>query len=155
MPTKTINLSQQDLDSIQRLLTNLAVADADRRNGAQAVTDARLLQVARTLLALRKRRADYLHRSMLGEPAYDMLLALYVAGGDGHTMTAARVAKRSGVAQSSALRWIDYLVSKQLVERGPHPSHKRAFMLQLTPKGRAALEGVFKDLLEGLEALAA
>ena len=154
MPTKTIELSQQDLDSVQRLLTSLTSAEAGRNAPGPGVTSGKLLEVARTLLALRKRRTEYLHRSMLGEPAYDMLLALYVAGGDDQTMTAAHVAKRSGVAQSSALRWIDYLVSKQLVERGPHPSHKRAFMLQLSPKGRAALEGFFREMLEGLEALA-
>jgi DNA-binding MarR family transcriptional regulator len=88
---------------------------------------------------------------MLGEPAYDMLLGLYVAEGDEQLVTASRLADIAGVAPSSAMRWIEYLVGKDLVHRGPHPTDKRASILRLSAVGRAALEGVFMTMLEGLE----
>jgi DNA-binding MarR family transcriptional regulator len=106
--------------------------------------------MARTLLALRKRRAQYLYRAMFGEPAYDMLLGLYVAESDEQPITAARLAHIAGVAQSSAARWIEYLVAKDLIHRERHPSHKRASILKLSSKGRDALNGMFATMCEAL-----
>ncbi len=110
----------------------------------------RLGRVARTIQALRKRRSEFLHRAMLGEPAYDMLLGLYVAELDGQSVIATRLGELAGVAQSSALRWLDYLVTKQLIIREPHPTNKRASIVRLSGKGRDSLEGMFRAMLEGL-----
>ena len=150
MPTKTINLSQTDLESVQRLLTSLADVGSGGLEADGEAMQLRLVNIARTSLSVRRRRSDYLHRAMLGEPAYDMLLGLYVAEAEGESLTAARLADRAGVAPSSALRWIDYLAAKELIVREPHPSRKRASVLKLSCKGRAALEGIFRSMLEGI-----
>lgn len=150
MPTKTINLSQTDLESVQRLLTSLADVGSGGLEADGEAMQLRLVNIARTSLSVRRRRSDYLHRAMLGEPAYDMLLGLYVAEAEGEALTAARLADRAGVAPSSALRWIDYLAAKELIVREPHPSRKRASVLKLSCKGRAALEGIFRSMLEGI-----
>jgi DNA-binding MarR family transcriptional regulator len=150
VPTKTINLSQTDLESVQRLLTSLADVGSGGLEADGEAMQLRLVNIARTSLSVRRRRSDYLHRAMLGEPAYDMLLGLYVAEAEGESLTAARLADRAGVAPSSALRWIDYLAAKELIVREPHPSRKRASVLKLSCKGRAALEGIFRSMLEGI-----
>jgi DNA-binding MarR family transcriptional regulator len=150
VPTKTINLSQTDLESVQRLLTSLADVGSGGLEADGEAMQLRLVNIARTSLSVRRRRSDYLHRAMLGEPAYDMLLGLYVAEAEGESLTAARLADRAGVARSSALRWIDYLAAKELIVREPHPSRKRASVLKLSCKGRAALEGIFRSMLEGI-----
>jgi DNA-binding MarR family transcriptional regulator len=150
VPTKTINLSQTDLESVQRLLTSLADVGSGGLEADGEAMQLRLVNIARTSLSVRRRRSDYLHRAMLGEPAYDMLLGLYVAEAEGEALTAARLADRAGVAPSSALRWIDYLAAKELIVREPHPSRKRASVLKLSCKGRAALEGIFRSMLEGI-----
>jgi DNA-binding MarR family transcriptional regulator len=151
VPTRTINLSRNDLESVQRLLTSLTEAEPHRAGPDGEIAKHRLISVARASLSVRRRRSEYLHRAMLGEPAYDMLLGLYVAEADGQSPTAARLADLAGVAQSSALRWIEYLIAKELVVRERHPSHKRASILQLSDKGRAALEGVVKAILDGIQ----
>lgn len=154
MPTKTINLSRNDLETIQRLLTNLTEGEPSRPELDREAVKQRLISFARTLLSLRRRRSEYLHQAMLGEPAYDMLLGLYVAEADGQFPTASRLAALAGLAQSSALRWIEYLIAKELVIREPHPSHKRASVLQLSDKGRAALDGLFRTIMEGIQEVA-
>jgi DNA-binding MarR family transcriptional regulator len=152
--TKTIELTQGDLASLKRLLSSLSASAPEAEPDPISGVDVRrpqLLRMARISFAVRRRRADYLHRAMLGEPAYDMLLGLYVAEGDEQLVTASRLADIAGVAPSSAMRWIEYLVGKDLVHRGPHPTDKRASILRLSAAGRAALEGVFMTMLEGLE----
>jgi DNA-binding MarR family transcriptional regulator len=154
VPTKTISLSQTDLESVQRLLASLADVGSGGLEADDEAMQLRLVNIARTSLSVRRRRSDYLHRAMLGEPAYDMLIGLYVAEAEGESLTAARLADRAGVAPSSALRWIDYLAAKELIVREPHPSRKRASVLKLSAKGRAALEGIFRSMLEGIREVA-
>ncbi|MES2137033.1 MAG: MarR family winged helix-turn-helix transcriptional regulator [Pseudomonadota bacterium] len=149
MPKKTIILSEEDLLSIQRLLAGLSSPDRGHQPPSDIAPE-QFVKLARASLALRKRRTGYFHRAMLGEPAYDMLLALYDPQTDETPVTATRLAEIAGVAPSSALRWIEYLVAKQLVDREPHPKHRRASVLTLSDKGREALEGVFRDMLESL-----
>jgi DNA-binding MarR family transcriptional regulator len=170
VPTKTILLSHEDLSSLQRVLSSLSdsgLGDAgfgdsglggsggDPATSADVnIPRAQLHNIARTLMFLRKRRADYLYRAMLGEPAYDMLLGLYVAEGDRQLVTAARLADIACVAQSSAARWIEYLVTKDLIERERHPTHKRASILKLSRKGRDALDRMFASAIEAVRDLA-
>jgi DNA-binding MarR family transcriptional regulator len=155
VPTKTIELSHEDLSSLQRVLTSLSDSDDDpARSTSQNLQREQLHKMACTLLTLRKRRADFLYRAMFGEPAYDMLLGLYVAEDGGQAMTAARLADIAGVAQSSAARWIEYLVAKDLIDRERHPSHKRASLLKLSCKGRAALDAMFAAAIEAVRDLA-
>lgn len=149
MPTKTIVLSNEELASFKRLLVSLTEPEREPREVGADVSRPQLLKIARAALVLRKRRADYLHRAMLGEPAYDMMLGLYVTEGEGEWVTASRIAEIAAVAPSSASRWIEYLVTKQLIFREPHPTHKRASVLKLTGKGKEALEGLFRTMLEG------
>lgn len=166
MPTKTIEISPEDLSSLQRVLSSLsdsALSDSRFSDSGLNHFDgdpeasvnenfprARLHKMALTLLTLRKRRSDFLYRAMFGEPAYDMLLGLYVAESDERPITAARLAHIAGVAQSSAARWIEYLVAKGLIQRERHPAHKRASILNLSPRGREALEGLFATMFEAL-----
>jgi DNA-binding MarR family transcriptional regulator len=153
VPAKTIELTHDVLASLKRLLSCLGDsapgAEPDTTPGPDALRP-QFLRMARVSFAVRRRRADYLHRAMLGEPAYDMLLGLYVAG-DGQPVTTSRLADIAGVAPSSAMRWIEYLVGKGLVLREPHPTDKRASILRLSLAGRTALEAVFMTMLEGLE----
>lgn len=85
---------------------------------------------------------------MLGEPAFDMLLALYTAADEGAGVTLARLSELSGVPQSSGLRWVDYLCAKKLISRTAHPTDKRAAIVELTQQGRATLEAMFAAMLD-------
>ena len=153
MPTRTIELSAEELASAKRLLSILTSSDREPPAGQQGAAQIKLLTIARASLAVRKRRSEYLHPAMLGEPAYDMLLALYVEEAEGQELTPSRLAEVASVAQSSATRWIEYLISKQLVHRRPHPKHRRASVITLSDKGKQALEGVFTSIIEGLHQL--
>jgi DNA-binding MarR family transcriptional regulator len=99
------------------------------------------------MLELRRSRTEFLNRAMLGEPAYEMLLRLYVSV---EPLTAARLADLAGVPHSSAVRWIDYLASKDLVTRDKHPKDRRATVIELTLKGKETLDALLRMIQEAV-----
>jgi DNA-binding MarR family transcriptional regulator len=94
---------------------------------------------ARRLYQERQRRADHFGAQMFGEPAWEMLLILYLEEG-GERQSQTRLADLSGAARSTAMRWIDYLVRKGLAHREDHPTDKRRNFIALSDKGRQLLE---------------
>ncbi len=98
-----------------------------------------LLARARSMLRVRRSGERLLNRSILGEPAFDLLLCLYVRSGQSETSLTS-LAQHAGIPYSSALRWILYLVDKGLVLRTESKSDRRATRVQLTPSGRAVLD---------------
>ena len=101
-----------------------------------------LLERAESILRVRRARERLLGRAVIGEPAFDLLLCLYLQSGQkGSSVTS--LARPVGIAYSSAMRWIRYLADKGLVERTDSRSDRRAICVQLTPSGRAVLDELF------------
>lgn len=57
-------------------------------------------------------------------------------------MSVADVARELGLARQSVQRIADLLVEDALAEYRPNPAHRRAKLLCLTPRGRAALDRI-------------
>lgn len=81
---------------------------------------------------------------MFGEPAWEMLLALYVAEG-GPRQTVSCLAKLSGAPKATALRWMDYLSQAKLIRRDLHPTDKRVVFVELTDHGRSRVEAYLSE----------
>ena len=144
--TRVIKLTSQDVDDARRLLSLLASSDemitihpAPGSDEAVSVSKQSLLGKAKQLIASRRRREDIFGRTMFGEPAWDMLLLLYARDASAR-QTIGRLSNLSGTTKSTTLRWIDYLEQEQLVRREAHPTDRRAAFVQLTDKGRDAVE---------------
>jgi DNA-binding MarR family transcriptional regulator len=76
---------------------------------------------------------------MVGEPAFELLLCLYVQSGQkGISLTS--LTKPTGIPYSSAIRWIRYLTDKGFVECAESRSDRRATTIQLTASGRAVMD---------------
>jgi DNA-binding MarR family transcriptional regulator len=76
---------------------------------------------------------------MFGEPAFDLLLCLYVQSGQkGISLTS--LATPTGIPYSSAIRWIRYLADKGFVECAESRSDRRATSIQLTRSGRSVMD---------------
>jgi DNA-binding MarR family transcriptional regulator len=143
---KTIFLDEDEQTFLARLAARVAeseagpvLSEADKRHI--------LLETARQAIKFRRWRVSLFDRAMLGEPAYDLLLALYVAEEDLGQVTASRLSDLADVAQTSALRWLDYLIGKQLIERLPHRHDKRSSVLKLTERGRSALDSLLLQMM--------
>jgi DNA-binding MarR family transcriptional regulator len=77
-----------------------------------------------------------------------MLLALYILGEYSGRHTVGRLMKYAGTATSTGLRWLQYLVSKQLVIREEHPHDRRSGLVRLSPKAEQLLDDYFSEVVD-------
>ena len=142
-----VTLSPKDLRHAVRLLELLT----NRRNGVDDTKSReKLLAVAKFSLGARQGRSDHFSPAMFGEPAWDLLLALYVTQADVPAPAVSNLAKTAGVAITTAFRWIDYLEEKRLIERERSSDDGRALTIALSDEGRGRLEDYFARVLEGI-----
>ena len=153
---RTITLSQRDVRAARRLLKLLlqedpTSADQQLEGAARPAADtsrAALIARAREEFGNRRRRTSIFERSMFGEPAWDMLLALYILDVSGQRQTTGALMQFSGAPITTARRWLDYLVGNELVLRSPHPTDQRVMFVNLTEKGRNALDLYYSETVE-------
>lgn len=118
---------------------------ANSRSSLALLSNADLSKVAEQVRLVRKvqkarsRRTDFLSSSLFGEPAWDMLLELFVRTIEQKRVTVGEICTASNVPQTTALRWIDVLVKEDLVCRRSDPLDGRRIHLELTPSAYAAM----------------
>jgi DNA-binding MarR family transcriptional regulator len=105
-----------------------------------------LVKRARQSLNDRRRRARQFGSGMFGEPGWDMLLILYLEQ-DRKRLTVSALTDGSGIAATTALRWLGYLQSQGLVFRREHPTDARAAFVELSDKGVEAMNSYFSETL--------
>lgn len=133
-----INLSESDVEAAVRLLELLTTRSTERENEISA-TRHELIQAGRNLFRLRALRNDIFPAAMFGEPAWDILLALY-CGLDGQRPSITTLTDLIKTPTTSVIRWVDYLEAQRLVTRVPCPFDRRVALVELTEKARANLD---------------
>lgn len=151
--SKTVSLTDRDLKDAARLLRLLAdpaspptgQLDPSPRRPQDRET---LIAKARMVLDCRRQREHFFNRNMFGEPAWDILLMLYVAEPSSGRLTMSRLAEWVGAPPTTVARWVKFLEEERLVERKPHPTDRRTVFISLLQKGRAALDS-YLEMLPG------
>ena len=104
-------------------------------------TQKELRRLARKIYEARRLRDRMMNdEKLFGEPAWDMLLALYYLPASGHMLTVSGLCCCAGVPQSTAFRWQNMLLTGGLIERGPHQTDGRMQFVRLTERGRQLLD---------------
>ncbi|MBW0006912.1 MAG: hypothetical protein JO335_04270 [Sphingomonas sp.] len=93
----------------------------------------------------RRRRAQFFSEDIFGEPAWDILLELYYAELMQVRMTLARLYRRTGVAQTTAIRWLKLFERRGIVDRRDDPLDSRRIFITLTPSVSDAMTRFFQD----------
>lgn len=140
-------VSGSDAREIARLLRLL---ETIRSEGA-GPGPAELKSKARALISDRKRRARFFGRGMLGEPAWDMLLRLYVA--EKGLLTIRDLIVMTEEPKTTALRWISYLENKGFVRRRPDSVDRRLIDIELLDRGRELLDAYFSEARRDTEVI--
>jgi DNA-binding MarR family transcriptional regulator len=118
-----------------------AVEEEKLRNGPRRrPTKRELTQLASKLYEARRGRDRLFQDKLFGEPAWDMLLALYCLPPRGEVLTVTSLGYAANVAPSSAHRWQKLLFGRGLIKRGPDLSDKRQQLVALTDTGRMLME---------------
>lgn len=96
-----------------------------------------LSSLAEEIYLMRRARDREMPSELFGEPAWDMLLALYRENDPALTMDALHLV--SGIPESTAVRWVAALQCRGLVERA-RPGDQNLDLVSLTGEGRRILE---------------
>lgn len=94
-----------------------------------------LASVARSIHYARRRRDRWFEQGLFGEPAWDMLLDAFAHKVTGKQLTTKSISFASGVALTTALRWLNVLQEVGLIRRIPSQRDRRETIVELTDKG--------------------
>jgi DNA-binding MarR family transcriptional regulator len=89
--------------------------------------------VAREIVYLRRLRDKSLG-DIFGEPAWDMLLDLFIANDRGQEVSISSLCHAAAAPATTALRWINVLEERGLIVRQRDPNDGRRVWLMLTPE---------------------
>lgn len=105
------------------------------------------LSLARKAYAMRRKRAAIFGNiDLFGEPAWDILLDLYIALGEGKNVSVSSACIGSAAPPTTGLRWLGVLADEGLVVRENDAADHRRVLVRLTPAGIAAMERFFDEL---------
>lgn len=118
-------------------------ADAAAGQGAPGLPDARMV---RQIIANRQARARFFDADLFGDPAWDMLLDLTAAHGEGARVSVTSLCIAAGVPATTALRWLTQMVESGIFVRVPDPADRRRAFIALSDKALTAMAGYFASL---------
>jgi len=127
-------------------LDDLTHAQLVKPESLRAPNPAELCRIASGIYDARRKRDKILSDDLFGEPAWDMILALYCLPARGEKLSVTGLSYAANAPPSTGHR-VQAALSKQgLIERKREKSDARRQIVQLTLKGRALLENYLSSL---------
>lgn len=108
----------------------------------------KLAAVARAVLEARKARSSFMPDDLFGEPAWDMLLDLYVAEKESKQISISSACIAAGGSATTALRWLSRLEKLNLVERREDKVDRRRIFVQITPRAHAVITAWLAKIID-------
>jgi hypothetical protein len=125
-----------ELVAIAARLRDVAASPASMQR-----SERRYLALARQTYALRRKRtAIFGNPELFGEPAWDILLDLYIAQADGKAVSVSSACIGSASPPTTGLRWLGVLAEEGLVMRENDADDNRRVLVRLTRVGVTAME---------------
>ncbi|HEY0114575.1 MAG TPA: MarR family transcriptional regulator [Allosphingosinicella sp.] len=94
------------------------------------------LAMARRLQRQGEIRAEHFPQAMFRAPAWEMLLAIYIAGENGQAMGVGDACAACGVSRSQGARLITHLENEGLIVRQASPDQPQRRRIHITEEGR-------------------
>jgi DNA-binding MarR family transcriptional regulator len=108
-------------------------------------------RIVRQIIANRQARSRFFDPELFGDPAWDMLLDLAAAHGEGAQVSVSSLCIAAGVPATTALRWLSQMVESGIFIRVPDPADRRRAFIALSETAVAAMAGYFASLRTPLE----
>ncbi|AWW74686.1 MarR family transcriptional regulator [Erythrobacter sp. KY5] len=115
-------------------------------NGLREIQHLRTIyaEFAREAYTMRRRRGTIFdNQELFGEPAWDILLDLYIAHVENKTVSVSSACIGSAAPPTTGLRWLGVLTEEGLIVREHDPEDQRRVLVRLTERGLAAMDEHF------------
>ena len=111
------------------------------------ISDDRLSTLAGAIYRMRQHRQSYFDSALFAEPAWDMMLDLFINKVRGARVSTTSLCLAAGVPHATGIRWIRTLREHGLLRRYRATDDARLMLIEITPKGyqlmrRCLSEGV-------------
>lgn len=140
-------------DRLRRIRDELDVVETLVR----AESEARLTpgDIGNVIRSAREGIGRFFDRSLFADPAFDMLLFVFLEEEEGRQVKTSACYRASGVPRTTAVRWINMLIGMGLFHSAPHPTDRRLALLSMSDEAREGMRqwlGGLRPLLERVEA---
>ena len=112
-----------------------------RRRAAAPGTDDG--EAVRAVIAARRRRERFFPSDMFADPAWDILLDLYLAQIEQRRTVVSSLCAAAYVPATTALRWITSLANRGMLTRRSDPLDRRRVFVELTPEASDCMRCYF------------
>jgi hypothetical protein len=151
MRKKVITKLSQQLDAAQHTLEELrSASDCDAYPALKTSPEHRhrsAHEVAVRSLAGRRARSRYFGSAQIfGEPAWDILLDLYIRQADSENVSFKSVVVSSGGSAATAGLWLKLLEERQLILSEDDPVNEGCMLIRLTPEGKESMTRYLNEI---------
>jgi DNA-binding MarR family transcriptional regulator len=94
-------------------------------------------------IAARDKRSDFFESKLFSDPAWDLLLILYVTYLDQQRVSITDLTNLAEIPSTTALRWIARLCEQGLLTKTDDPTDNRRVYVALSFRGAVAMNGYF------------
>ena len=102
----------------------------------------------RTAIRARSKRTDFFNARLFSDPAWDILLELYLSELLQQRVSVSALGGSGGVPPTTVLRWLEILRTNGLIERTSDPLDARRVFVTLSPEASRAMHDYFATLGE-------
>jgi hypothetical protein len=158
-----ISVSKQRVDELRALAAQILhiADDLERDNGATGATDLSrrsyllgwdgenaevAIMKAAEYYRARRRRKRFFAPQLFGEPAWDLLLDLFIARLNRKRVSVSSACYAADVPSTTALRWLGILSDHNLIERFDSETDQRVTWVRLTDYGADLMNRFFADV---------
>ena len=141
------SVSKGDIEAATRLVHSLELlAEQPRASNANEPSQQQLVKLAKRIRDMRKARTRFFDIDLFGEPAWDIILALYLSDAEGYRLKVTDLVNESQATASTALRWIDRLQELGLITRRENPLDRRSQFLEMPADGLRKITALLETI---------
>jgi hypothetical protein len=131
--------------SVPRLRSVSERSATQRPPREPADVSARSLATARRMIRERARRHNYFDAGLFADPAWDMMLDLFVAEAEGRETPVMNLCLSSQVPETTTLRWVKTLEHAGVFIRQKDNHDQRRVLVRLSPGAAKAMAAYLDD----------
>lgn len=120
-------------------------AEAGQGPPSRGFSDDKLATLAGAIYRMRRHRQAYFDGALFAEPAWDMLLDLFINQVRGARVSTTSLCLAAGVPHATGIRWIRTLREHGLLRRYRAPDDARLMLIEITPRGYQLMRQCLSD----------